>query len=126
MDSKGKIVGLILQSTSPTTAYAIPAQAVRRVQRDMVEHRRLVKGWLGIALSPGSQIPRITAVLPNSPAYTAGIRKNDILVKAGAFPIARYPDAVNALFYSVPGKTTSLHILRENRRIECDVMPIAK
>ncbi len=126
VDSKGKIVGLILQSTSPTVAYAIPAQAVHRVQQDMVAHQKLIKGWLGIALSPGSQIPRITTVLPDSPAAAAGIRQNDILVKAGAYPIARYPDAVNALFYSVPGESTSLQVLRNNKRIECKVMPIAK
>ncbi len=126
VDSKGKIVGLILQSASSTEAYAIPAQAVRRVEQDMREHRQLVKGWLGIALSPGSQIPRITDVLPNSPAASAGIRENDILVKAGTYPIARYPDAVNALFYSVPGKSTPVHVIRNSRRIECEVTPIAK
>ncbi len=107
-------------------AYAIPAQAVRRVQQDMVKHRKLVKGWLGIALSPGSQIPRITSVLPNSPAAGAGILANDILVKAGAYPIARYPDAVNALFYSVPGQTTFLQVLRDNRRLNYKMTPIAK
>lgn len=126
VDSKGKIIGLILQSTSPTMAYAIPAQAVRRVQQDMVKHRKLVKGWLGIALSPGSQTPRITSVLPNSPAADAGILANDILVKAGAYPIVRYPDAVNALFYSVPGQTTSLQVLRDNRRLDYKMTPIAK
>ena len=126
VDSSGKIVGLILQPGSATMAYAIPAQAVHRVVEDIVAHRKLVKGWLGIALSPGSQIPRITGVLPNSPAADAGILENDILVKAGAYPIARYPDAVNALFYTVPGETTSLQILRNNKRIEYQVTPIAK
>lgn len=77
-------------------------------------------------VSPGSQIPGITEVLAKSPAAAAGILDNDILVKAGAYPIARYPDAVNALFYSVPGETTSLHILRNNQCTECKVTPIAK
>lgn len=123
---EGKIVGLVLQPASPGSVYAIPAQAVHRVQTDISEHGEFVRGWMGIALSPGSQIPRITDIIPNSPASHAGLRKNDILVKAGTSQIARYPDAVDALFYTAPGKTISLQVLRNNRRIDCFVTPIAK
>jgi hypothetical protein len=126
IDSKGKIIALILQPASGNTAYAIPAQAIRRVQRDIVKHRKLVRGWIGITLSTSSLIPRITGVLPGSPAAAAGIMENDILIRAGEYPTARYPDAVNALFYSVPGETAAFQILRDTRRMDYKVTPIAK
>jgi hypothetical protein len=126
VDADGKIVGLVLQPGSGNTGYAIPCQAVHRVVSDIVNHRKLVRGWMGLALSTSSQVPRITGIIPGSPAATAGLRENDILTRAGSFATERYPDAVNALFYSIPGKATSLEVLRGNERIQCKVTPIAK
>ncbi|MGJ8642488.1 MAG: PDZ domain-containing protein [Luteolibacter sp.] len=124
VDSNGKIVGLILQKVSNRTAYALPAQAVRRVQRDIENHRKLVRGWLGISLSTESTVPRITHVWPDSPAYKAGLNEGDILVSASGYPTARYPDAVNALFYAVPGQPTSVQVSRKNQRISCEITPM--
>ena len=126
INQQGKIVALLLQSASQNSAYAIPAQAVHRVQRDFSTQENLIKGWVGITLSPSSQAPRIISVTPNSPAAKAGIIPNDILVKIGPHPIARYPDAVNALFYTIPDIVTPIQILRNNRLIELSVTPIAK
>ncbi|MFK7850657.1 MAG: hypothetical protein AB8D78_06725, partial [Akkermansiaceae bacterium] len=58
LDSSGKIVALILQPASGNSAYAIPCQAVHRVHRDMTDHRKLVRGWLGFSLSTNSNVPR--------------------------------------------------------------------
>lgn len=126
VDSTGKIIGLILQPASARRAYAIPAQAVRRVHHDISEHRKLVRGWLGISLSTESTIPRITRVWPGSPAEKAGILENDILLKAGPYNTDRYPDAVNALFYTIPGRTTSIEIRRDNERLPRDIVPVAQ
>lgn len=126
VDSEGKIVGLILQPSGDGSAYAIPAQAVHRVQEDMRCHRKLVRGWVGIVLSTDSQIPRIMRVFAGSPADKAGIKENDILLKAGSYSTECYPDAVNALFYTRPGKATTFEILRKNERIACQITPIAQ
>jgi len=71
-------------------------------------------------------VPRITRVLPGSPAEKAGILEDDVLLRAGAYQTERYPDAVNALFYTMPGKPTSLEILRHNERLPISVTPIVK
>jgi hypothetical protein len=123
VDSKGSIVGLILQPSSQRSAYAIPAQAVRRVQRDIDNNQKLVRGWLGISLSTESSIPRITRIWPDSPAAKANLKENDILVKAGPYPTDRYPDAVNALFYTIPGKPTRIEIVRGDKRISSTITP---
>ncbi|MEP2774728.1 MAG: PDZ domain-containing protein [Luteolibacter sp.] len=124
IDASGKIVGIILQPVSPRTAYAIPAQAVRRVQHDIAVHRKLVRGWLGISLSTESTVPRITRVWPDSPADKAGISEGDILVSVSGSSTSRYPDAVNALFYAIPGQPTQVQVSRKNQRISCEITPV--
>lgn len=124
VDASGNIVGLILQKVTNKTAYALPAQAVRRVQHDIEDHNKLVRGWLGISLSTESTVPRITHVWSDSPAYKAGLKEGDILVSASGYPTARYPDAVNALFYAVPGQSTPLEVSRKNQRISCEITPM--
>ncbi|QTN33956.1 serine protease [Akkermansiaceae bacterium] len=123
VDGKGEIIGLILQPSSGRSAYAIPAQAVHRVQHDIVKHRKLVRGWMGISLSTGSAIPRITRIWPDSPAAKANLRENDILVRAGSYPTERYPDAVNALFYAVPGEATVIEVMRGEKRLTSTLTP---
>ncbi|MBC7980096.1 MAG: serine protease [Armatimonadetes bacterium] len=124
IDENGKIVGLILQPASPNSAYAIPTEAVHRVLGDILRHRKLVRGWLGISLSTESQIPRITRVWANSPAARAGIEEQDILLKAGPYFTDRYPDAVNALFYTIPGEVTAIEILRDSKRLPFKITPV--
>lgn len=123
IDSKRNIVGLILQPSSRRSAYAIPAQAVHRVPHDIGNHQKLVRGWMGLSLSTESSIPRITRIWPGSPAEKSKLRENDILVKAGSYPTARYPDAVNSLFYAIPGESTAIEITRGDKRIATMITP---
>ena len=125
LNSKEEVVGLILQPSSGYSAYAIPAEAIHRVQKDIVTHHKLVKGWLGISLSTGSKVPRITRVWPDSPADKAGLMEKDVLLKAGSYSTNRYSDAVNALFYTVPGKATEIVVLRGNQKIDSSITPVA-
>lgn len=126
VDSNGRIVGLVFQPAGPNSAYAIPAQAVHRVLRDVSREGRLVRSSLGFTLSTDSSVPRITRILPDSPAAKAGLRADDILLKVGHYPTEGYPDAVNALFYTVPGEAVSFVLARDNERIERKVTPVVR
>jgi membrane-associated protease RseP (regulator of RpoE activity) len=126
VNADGKIVALIFQPAGPNAAYAIPAQAVHRVLRDATGQGRLVRASIGFTLSTDSSVPRITRVLPDSPAAKAGLRPDDILLQVGAYPTEGYPDAVNALFYTIPGEATSFVLSRGNERIERKLIPPAR
>lgn len=112
-DSSGQIIGLVFQAAGGgNTGYAIPAEAVHRVRRDVCDGGHLVRGWLGLSLHAENQSPQVVRVLPNSPAAKAGIRPKDLLLTVGTRKISNYADAANAFFYLIPGEPVRVQILR--------------
>lgn len=123
-DDAGRIVAIVFQSAgNGNTGYAIPAEAVHRVRRDICNGGRLIRGWLGLSLRAETQSPQIVRVLPNSPAAAAGIRPADILLSVGSRPISDYADAANAFFYLIPGQPVRVKILRGVEALEFTLIP---
>ena len=124
MDDAGRVVGIVFQSSgNGNTGYAIPAEAVHRVQQDICNGGRLTRGWLGLALRAESQIPEISRVLPNSPAAAAGIKASDTLVSIGLRQVNDYADAANAFFYLIPGQPVRVKLLRDADQLEFTLTP---
>lgn len=124
LDGGDRIVAIVFQSAgSGNTGYAIPAEAVHRVHRDIITSGRLIRGWLGLALRAESQIPQISRVLPDSPASTAGIKPNDVLLSIGSRTITDYADAANAFFYLIPGQPVKVKLLRGVEPLEFTLTP---
>jgi hypothetical protein len=120
----GRVAAIVFQSTgSGNTGYAIPAEAMHRVRRDLCNGGRLIRGWLGLTLHSESQSPRIVRVLPNSPAAEAGILPGDVLLGVGSRQISDYADAANAFFYLVPGEPTHLKLLRGGKPLAFTLTP---
>ena len=123
-DSLGRVVGIVFQhSGTANVGYAIPAEAVRRVQQDICNGGQLIRGWLGLTLRPESLTPEICRVLPNSPAAAAGIRPNDLLLSIGSRPVTDYADAANAFFYLIPGQTVRVKLQRASSQLEFTLTP---
>lgn len=123
VDENGRVVALVFQGVGGNTGYAIPAEAIHRVRRDICNNGRLVRGWLGLTLRAESQSPQIVRVLPNSPAATAGIQPADVLQSVGSRQIIDYADAANAFFYLVPGQPVRVKLLRGKEPIEFTLTP---
>ena len=124
VDPAGRVVAIVFQSTgNGNSGYAIPAEAVHRVRRDVCKGGPLVRGWLGFALNSESQSPRIVRVLPDSPASEAGIQPGDVLMRVGSRQVSDYADAANAFFYLVPGQATQLKALRGSKQLEFTLTP---
>jgi S1-C subfamily serine protease len=113
LDDSGRITSIVFQpSDQAKTGYAIPAEAVHRVQRDILKDGQLVRGWLGLALLPENADPKIVRVIPDSPASKAGIRAGDVLISIGSRRISDYADAANAFFYLIPGQAVGIRMKR--------------
>ena len=126
MDASGNIAAILFQEQPDGggRAYAIPADAMHRVSRDLARHQRLIRGWIGIALETGGGDAEITRVLPESPAAEAGIRAGDVLRRIGSRDVAGYPDAVDAFFYLVPGQAVDIRLVRDNATFDVRIVPV--
>jgi S1-C subfamily serine protease len=124
LDDEGRVAAIIFQdSGTGNTGYAIPAEAVHRVRRDICGGGRLVRGWLGLSLLAESQSPQIVRVLPNSPAAAVGIKQADVLLSVGSRQISDYADAANAFFYLIPGQPVRVKLLRGVDQLEFTLTP---
>jgi S1-C subfamily serine protease len=124
LDDAGRVVAIVFQSSGGgNVGYALPAEAVHRVLRDISSGGQLSRGWLGLALRAESQVPRISRVLPDSPAAAAGIQPNDVLLSIGSRQITDYADAANAFFYLVPGQPVRVKLLRNVEQLEFSLTP---
>jgi S1-C subfamily serine protease len=125
LDSQGRVIAILFQESGSNTGYAIPAEAVHRVRRDVCNGGRLIRGWIGLTLRAESQTPQVVRVLPNSPAAAAGIRPADVLLSVGPRQISDYADAANAFFYLIPGQAVRMTLLRGAEPITCTLTPTA-
>ena len=75
------------------------------------------KGVLGVQLSDGKPGPRVTFVVPGSPAFRAGLQPGDLILRASDQRVSD-PQAFDHLIHKfAPGDTVNVVILRENHEI---------
>ncbi len=124
VDDTGEIVGIVFQgSGNGNNGYAIPAEAVHRVQRDLIKGGSFIRGWIGLALQSTCALPQISRILKDSPAELAGIHVEDVITRIGSRQIADYADAANAFFYLVPGEPITIGLLRGEEPLEFTLTP---
>jgi serine protease DegS/serine protease DegQ len=103
VNAKGQLVGINTAMLNRDVGaqgigFAIPVRTAKRVLEQIVEHGRVVRGWLGVEVgnvivSADSGLPAaargatVVDVYPGGPAAQAGLQPGDILLKLGNQPI---------------------------------------
>ncbi len=126
----GRLVGINTAILSPKggnvgIGFAVPINMVRRVMEQIVEHRQVRRGRIGIAvqdLTPdlaealGSRRGEgavIGSVEPNSPAARAGLAKGDIVTAVDGVPVKSAAQLRNAIGLTPVGREISLSYERK-------------
>ena len=121
VDAQGHLVGIntaIFSGTggSQGIGFAIPAGIAQAVVSDLIQHGRVVRGWIGVqaqrlnpalaeslGLDPETAGVAITHVLPEGPADRAGLRAGDILTQVEERPLRDVQDLLQAISQAAPG-----------------------
>jgi serine protease DegS len=113
--------------------FAIPIGLASDVMSQIIEHGRVIRGWLGLELQNLSPqlaesfglINRngvlVAGVVRQSPAYKAGIRPGDIIINFNDNVIRDAKTIQNEIASSKPSNTVSISGLRRGKNFEVEV-----
>lgn len=138
IDTHGNLIGInsiIFSKTggSDGIGLAIPAALAEQVLENIIQHGRVIRGWLGAnfqKLSPElanylktqeNHGVVIVSVLKNSPAEQAGIMIGDLILSIDGELIINEQDALAAIAKVKPETFSTLMIIRQGKPITLNV-----
>jgi serine protease Do len=110
--------------------FAVPAHLARAVMDQILQHGRVVRGWMGVGLQDitpalaealGRKDARgvvVGEVSPSSPANAAGLQRGDIVVEIDGEPVVDSRALRMRISQSAPGTKVRLGIDRDGKRRE--------
>lgn len=83
--------------------------------------------WVGVVLddAPEGQA-RVVAVVPEGPAWRAGVKAGDVVLAVGDRVVHRRADLAEALITLEPGKPVRVALLRDEHRKELELVPVVR
>jgi len=112
--------------------FAIPVNLARGVMKDILDHGRVIRGWIGILPEDVDDeqakqlgLPRGGVVITNmyrtSPAVDAQLRIGDIVTSIDGKAVRSARDTLSQIAAKKPGASLSLHLLRGRNEVDTRV-----
>ena len=138
VDTRGNLIGIntaILSSDGSWQGigFATPASTASMVMRDLIEHGRVIRGWLGVtvqdvtpALAQSFDLETVrgglvSEVVRDGPAARGGLRPGDVLVGINNEPVRDGYEAMNIIAGTAPGTATILNVVRGRSEVSLEV-----
>ena len=132
VSAKGAIIGMTAGSTSKGT-FAIPINTVKQVATELIEHGKVVRGWLGVSIQEvdsgiaeklGLDRPMgalITNILDGTPAAEFGLQRGDVIISINGDAIKNVNHLRATVAMYKPTTTISISILRDGETQDVSV-----
>ena len=135
---RGELVGINTAIASRTGGYqgigfAIPSRMAMVIKDSLLRHGRVIRGWLGVAiqnvtpdlaealgLKPGQGV-LVGDVTPGSPAATAGLQREDLIVAVDGKPTNDMGRLRTLIATRGAGATVRVTLTRRSKRVEKEV-----
>jgi serine protease Do len=141
VNPSGEIVGLntfiVTQSGgNEGIGFAIPSMLVRWVYEQLRKYGHVHRPVMGVGLqtitptlAAALKLPRdsgviVSDVLPGSPAESAGVKVNDVLLSVDGRPLDNVAAMMGVTFAHGSGERMKLQVLRGSQELSLDVAPI--
>lgn len=115
--------------------FAIPSNQARLIAETLIENGKLVRAYMGVSpdnLKPferkelGIEGGAILREVPSDgPAASAGLKKDDVVVKIGSYKISDQQDLRNSMFRYGPGESVTVEAIRNGEPVKVNVKLIA-
>jgi serine protease Do/serine protease DegQ len=133
VDLRGRLVGINTAIIAPGggnvgIGFAIPANMVRAIMDQLIEHGETRRGYVGLAVQElNSQLAEafgvergegvvVLDVEPDSPASEAGLREGDIVTVVNGRQIRKESDYYNGTAIIFVGDEVEMELIRDGRR----------
>jgi Do/DeqQ family serine protease len=127
---KGEVIGIntAIVASGQGIGFAIPANMVKRVVAQLIDRGKVTRGWLGVSVQPmtaelaqllglaGTRGALVARVYPKSPAESAGLTQNDVIVRFDGTAVDDYHHLQRLSAEAEVGKTVSLDVLRKGAK----------
>lgn len=130
LNIEGKLVGIntAISSTTGSNAgvgFAIPINLARAIMDQLIEHGRVVRGYLGVTIGPVTadiqnslELPDrhgaiVSEVVPDAAAARAGLRHGDVIRSIEGTPVKDVNDLRMRIASTPPGQEIALGVWRE-------------
>ena len=101
-----------VQELSPEITFAMPIEMVHSVAKEIIEHGKVARGWLGVRVDVGESGVFVTGVLEGSPAAKSGILPRDVILEFNAVPVRSYAELLRCVVSERPETKVQLKIGR--------------
>lgn len=135
---RGELIGINTAIFSRTGGYmgigfAIPSNMVKNVMNNLVDHGKVIRGWLGVSIqelnpelaeqfgSPDSLGALVGDVVAGSPADDAGIQRGDIIRLYNEMKVKDPTHLRSLVAETTPGTSAKVLVLRDNSPKELSV-----
>lgn len=137
IDTAGNLIGINTAIFSQSggsqgIGFAIPVQLATEVMQSIIEHGRVVRGWLGVEVqpltadlaeafnvAPGSGLV-ISGLYREGPAWQAGLKPGDVILRIDGETAVAGRQAMNQVARAKPGDTVTIEVLREGKPMSVD------
>ena len=127
---RGEVIGIntAIVATGQGIGFAIPANMVKRVTAQLIDRGRVQRGWIGVALQPMSpELAQamglsdtkgaiVARVYPGSPADSAGLAQNDVIVGFDGAPVDDYHQLQRMSSEAEVGRTVKIDVVRRREK----------
>jgi serine protease Do len=145
LNLKGEVIGVNTAIASSTGfnegyAFAIPANLVQRVMKDLAEFGNVRRPLLGVSIQDVTQedaelyrLPEIAGVLvedlsDDSPAHLAGVQRGDVIIQLDGRKVERVGQLQRLIAEHRPNEFVQVRVIRKgterNFRIRLDQAPL--
>jgi serine protease DegS len=135
INARGDVVGINTAIFSESggshgIGFAIPVQLARDVMTQLIDHGRVIRGWLGItgqdltpALAESLDVPfepgiLVSGVLDDGPADLADVRPGDVIIAIDRKPIGGSQDMLARVAAKAPGSPLALSVARDGQAVD--------
>ena len=137
-DMNGRVVGVNSAIYSPSggsvgIGFDIPADVVQKVSRTLIDHGKVVRGYLGasiqgvapeVAESMGLKSKKgalVAQVTPGGPAAKGGLQTGDLVTRIDGHEVTSQTDLTRQVALVSPGQDMHLSVLRDGKAQEITV-----